>query len=373
MFESVKGLARTLDQLGARITILAGSDAYSDVDRATWSPLKVINCSSSGFQSGVIGKTIADELDRLQPDFVHLHGIWGVGSRALARWAPRSGTPYAVSPRGMLDAWALRRSNVKKRFSAAIWERKLLRNANFLHALTSNEAAAMRAFGHAGPIILLPNGVDVPKLTDDQLFSERKIMLFMARLHPKKGAEELIRGWSLLPEEIRHEWILVIAGRDEVGLLGHLRRMAAAFGLSKDVIFTGGLHGTEKRDFLRKASAFILPSYSEGLPMAVLEAWADALPVFMTTECNLDEGFEAGAAYKITTQPNNIAEVLAVALKDENSLKATGRAGRQLVETRYGWNTIAERLLEAYRFEIHEGKSSNFMARIRNDNVNILK
>nr|WP_272917397.1 glycosyltransferase [Alteraurantiacibacter buctensis] len=351
--EAVKGLARAQAAAGARVSVLAGADARSLADASDWAPLAVDNVPSAGFANGLHGAALRARLDELRPDLVHLHGLWGPAARALAGW--RGGAPHVVSPHGMLDSWALARSAAKKRLSAALWEGGLLRRAAFIHALAGAEEQAVRAYGLAGRVEVVPNGVTCRQQIGPLTSARPRTLLFMARIHPKKGLAELIAAWAMLPPELRHDWHLRIAGWDEIGILDSLRQQAAAAGLGNGVSFPGGLHGADKDAALHGASAFILPSHSEGLPMAVLEAWAHGLPVIMTQACNLPEGFAAGAAVEVTTDPAQMATVLARVLADDSALAAMGAAGRRLALERFAWDTIAARMLAHYH-SVVEGR-----------------
>lgn len=344
--EAVKGLARAQDRQGVQITVLAGSDAASESDRAGWAPVRAVNVPTSGLRDGLLGRALQRRLADLKPDLVHLHGLWGPAARALAGWRA---TPYAVSPHGMLDGWALARSAAKKRLSAAVWEGRLLRGAAFIHALAEAEAVAARTYGLAGKLVIVPNGVAIPNEVVPVRQDDRRTLLFMARIHPKKGLTELLKAWALLPANLRCRWHLQVAGWDEIGMLDGLRAQAQALGIAESVSFPGGLHGAAKDAALRAASAFILPSHSEGLPMAVLEGWAHGLPVFMTDACNLPEGFAAGAAFRITTDPAQMAQVLTQMLGDPPALAAAGAAGRRLAEKQFAWEAIAARMVAHYR------------------------
>lgn len=349
MFESVKGLARAMIAEGDDVVVLSGTDAWSTIDRASWGAAVPQMAPTSGLADGIFGKALTGALIAAEPDLVHLHGIWGVGARATAAWARRTRRPVVISPRGMLDPWALGRSAAKKRVSQWLWEGRLLHNARFLHALNASEAESIRAAGWDRPIVTIPNGTALPALGDMIRGSQgSRTLLFVGRLHPKKGLEELIRSWAVLPPGLRDRWTLKIAGWDEVGLLANLVSLAQALGVQDAIEFVGPVYGEEKDALFRLASAFILPSYSEGLPMAVLEAWSYELPVFMTAACNLPRGFAAGAAFEIGTAPEAIAPVLASMLDDDGALSAAGRNGRVLVEQEHGWPTIAREMRAAY-------------------------
>ncbi|MES2699606.1 MAG: glycosyltransferase [Pseudomonadota bacterium] len=347
--EAVKGLALALQRQGLDVSVLAGTDAASETDGPGWAPIHVENVASAGLRDGVLGASLRKRLTAKTPDLVHLHGLWGPAARGLASWVRSNDIPYVVSPHGMLDPWALARSSAKKRISASLWEGHLLQGATLVHALAEAEAAAVRAYTTERPIAIVPNGVNCPGGAFTAAASDRKKMLFMARIHPKKGLIELLSAWAMLPTDLRRGWLLEIAGWDEIGILDELRGQAALLGIGDDVIFPGGLQGTAKDTALRGASAFILPSYSEGLPMAVLEGWAYGLPVFMTDACNLPVGFASGAAFRITTDPVQMAEVLRSKLADPAALAEAGSAGRRLAESQFAWQAIAGRMLEHYR------------------------
>jgi poly(glycerol-phosphate) alpha-glucosyltransferase len=115
------------------------------------------------------------------------------------------------------------------------------------------------------------------------------------------------------------------------------------------VIFTGPAFGEAKDALLRRASAFILPSFSEGLPMSVLEAWSYRLPVLMTDHCNIPEGFAADAAIRIGTDCESIAEGMRVILQSTiHHLQSIGQNGRLLVEDRFTWPQVAAQMKEVY-------------------------
>ena len=125
--------------------------------------------------------------------------------------------------------------------------------------------------------------------------------------------------------------------------------LAADLTLSEDVCFLGPLFGADKTAAFEYADAFILASFSEGFPMAVLEAWAHSLPVFMTDECNITEGFDAGAAIQVTTEPDALASVLADRLPAPD-LPEIGAKGRALAAARFSWTAIAAELRTVYEW-----------------------
>jgi glycosyltransferase involved in cell wall biosynthesis len=289
-------------------------------------------------------------------DVVHTHGLWSWASVAAASWARRSRRALIVSAHGMLDHWALANSAWRKRSAMALFERGHLKQAACIHALTQAEAGAIRAAGFSAPIAVIPNGVDLPaavvcpprhRMPKDG----RRVLLFLGRLHPKKGIGPLCAAWGkavAIDPTIAETWQLVIAGWDDGGHLPAFRTAAAQSGAAESIAFCGALYGSEKAAAYAHADAFILPSFSEGLPMTVLEAWAHGCAVFATASCNLPEGFKAGAAIPITTEPDEMAAVLVQALPDAKRLAAAGDAGRRLVLHQFAWAGIAAQWRTVY-------------------------
>src|SRR5262249_34005902 len=151
-------------------------------------------------------------------------------------------------------------------------------------------------YGVHNPISVIPNGGDLPQLTESSVaepasaalrtFAQgRKILLYLGRLHPKKNFANLIRACEQSrnshPSAWEH-WALAVACWDQAGHERELKRLNNDYGLADSVRFLGPLFGQEKDAAYRACDAFVLPSLSEGLPMAVLEAWAYAKPVLMT-------------------------------------------------------------------------------------------
>jgi len=261
----------------------------------------------------------------------------------------------------MLDAWALDNARLKKRIAAACFQRRHLQRAACLHALCNSEAKAIRSYGLTNPICVIPNGVDLPEspVTDPppwcgEAVANRKVILFLGRLHPKKGLRHLLEGWHALLSEragVRESWCVVIAGWDEGGHRAELEDQAASLAIADTVFFVGPVQGKEKAAAFAHADAFILPSFSEGLPMAILEAWSYGLPVGATRECNLPEGPDAGAAIAMSAD----AAGARACLESMTSLSADeritmGEKGRRLVREQFTWDVVSREMFNVYEW-----------------------
>jgi glycosyltransferase involved in cell wall biosynthesis len=343
----VESLSRALAALdGLDIRVFGLEDGSHGGDRQDWqgasaTALRVLGPSAFGYAPDMT-RTIIE----WDPMVVHTHGIWMHHSRSVLQWARQTARPRIVSPHGMLDPWAIRNSNWKKRIAGALFEHRNLREADCLHALTESEARSMRAYGLDNPIAVIPNGTDLPDNVapgSDRSRDRPRRLLFIGRIHPKKGLIELIQAWALFRQAApvaAGSWRLVIAGWDDGGHLANLRNEISSFGVADSIDLTGPVFGEAKDRLMREADAFVLPSYSEGLPMSVLEAWAYGLPVLMTRMCNLPVGFERGAAVEIDTRPQAIATSFVETLARED-IGDLGRRGRALVEAEYSWPRVA--------------------------------
>ena len=296
---------------------------------------------------------LSSKLDSLRPDLIHSHGLWMYHSHACLRWGDRAKRPYIVAPHGMLDPWALRRSWLKKRIISFCFAAEHLRGAACVHALNAAEAAAIRAYGLTNPICVIPNGVDLSASAPPRpAAGPPRELLFLGQLHDKKGVRELLLAWSMVTSEVKDGgWRLRIVGGGDPAFERAMSRLARDLDLEQAVTFAGPLFGRDKDAALRGAAAFILPSFSEGLPLAVLEAWSEGLPVIMSASCNLPDGFAAGAAIEVWPEPNSIAAGLRrlFAMSGEE-LARMGAAGRRLVEERYTWGRVGRDMAAVYRW-----------------------
>jgi poly(glycerol-phosphate) alpha-glucosyltransferase len=286
------------------------------------------------------------------PDVLHNHGLWMYPSVASVKWSKLTRRPYLISVHGMLDPWAVTHSYWKKKLAGMMYEHRHLTHAACLHALCPAEADAIRRYGLSNPLCVIPFGIDLPLLALGRPTRQEKALLFLGRLHPKKGLMNLLMAWQRLQRDRTSElagWELWIAGWDQGNHEQALRQCSLDHGIESSVRFLGPKFGEDKDLLLRSVGAFVLPSFSEGLPVSILEAWAYGLPVAMTTHCNLPQGFEAGAAVCIDTSATGIARgLLDLMIMSSGDRSAMGMRGRHLVERRFSWAAYAEQISSVY-------------------------
>ncbi|MFL1874174.1 glycosyltransferase [Hansschlegelia beijingensis] len=355
VYASVRDMAQALLQVpDVQVTVFA-SDRSPSANRSEWGAvsLKVFPArgpASFGYAPGLGRALLAADLD-----VVHVHGLWMYLSIAARRWAAASGRRYVVSPHGMLDPWAVANSGWKKTLALRAYEQAHLDRAACIHALCEQERQAVRAFGLRNPVCLIPNGVQLPpeeSASPRGGANARRTLLYLGRLTPKKGLVALLDAWASLRRNPEAQaWDLAIAGSGPEAFVAELRARAELLCSPRSMRFLGHVSGASKRAAFAQADAFILPSVSEGQPLAVLEAWSHGLPALITEQCNLPEGRLAGAALSIGPSTAEIADGLRRLFETPpEQARAMGRRGRLLVEKRFSWGSAALRWAEVYRW-----------------------
>lgn len=304
-------------------------------------------------------------VDRSIPiSVVHQHGIWLRSSHAVTRFAHENKLPLVVAPRGMLEPWALNHRKLKKKLAWVLYQERDLEKATAFHATAQSEADSIRRLGFNQPIAVIPNGVHLPQITTDQLKNsgsntEKKTVLFLSRINPKKGLPMLLDAWGRLAPA---DWRLVIAGNDDSNHLPVIERKINEQGLGERVVIAGPLFGEAKQAAYRNADLFVLPSYSENFGIVVAEALGFGLPVLTTTGCPWQELQTHKCGWWVEPTPAGIETALNEALRTTNEeLSSMGRRGRRLVEKNYQWSGIAERMLEFYNWLLDGGRQPDFV------------
>ncbi|MEM6910437.1 MAG: glycosyltransferase [Verrucomicrobiota bacterium] len=290
-------------------------------------------------------------------DVVHGHGFYVYPNWVMGREARRVDKPMVYHVQGFLDPWILARSRGKKRLAGLLFENANFRHVSLWRACSDKENQQIRDYGITAPIVTLPNGVHLPpersseeveKLVGRFPRKRPRRVVFLSRIHKKKGLDLLLPAWAGLPKGLTADWEIALFGPDEGGYQATIEGIAKELDLGEVVSFYGSVSGEDKEAALRSADLFVLPSYSEGFPMAVLEAASYGLPVVQTDECNFPALTERGGAWEATPTIESVQEQLGHALStDELERRQRGELGRQLVSEQYSWSSIATRLVEA--------------------------
>lgn len=310
---------------------------------------------------GALRRELRDRI--AQSDVVHIHGLWEEHSATACAMAHSLGKPYVVSAHGMLDPWAIREKGWKKALYAALIERRHLRRAACLRAVTPGEIDDYGAFGVArGPFAVLPLGVDTPLTDSPERFHQQfpghrdaPIVLFLSRLHHKKGLDLLAPAFA----EVRKSFPsarLVLAGPESPDTQPQLLRSIRELGITEAVTFTGMVTGELKWSTIAAATVFVLPSYSENFAVAISEAMALGRPVLATRQCNRPEVGTSNAGWIIEPELAALTATLRAALSlPAGERDDLGRNGKRLVAERYSWSAIGVETANLYEWVAGRG------------------
>lgn len=371
IFDVVRRTGQLLNATGTKVSIFGFEDSETARDLPSWLPLIPQAFVRRGPAAFSISASLLSTALSSDAELLHVHGLWQYPSITSLLWTRKTGRPHMSTPHGMLDEWAVRRSGWKKKLAARAFERANLEEAACIHALCIPEARSIRHFGISAPICVIPNGVDLPSCDVDETAqctrrrAEINNVLYLGRLHPKKGLADLLRGWAIARAALpaaASRWVLTIAGWDQGGYEDELRSLARDLHLNDVVRFAGPQFGDAKARAYATAHAFVLPSLSEGVPMAVLEAWAYRLPALITPECNLPEAYEEQAAVRIETTPASIAAGFEALWKMEPEERTSiGENGRKLVEQKFTWDVAVGQLLGVYEWILGRAKTPSVL------------
>ncbi|MCH7627839.1 glycosyltransferase [Novosphingobium sp.] len=342
VFEVVALQAGMIRAAGGESLVFALDRGHADEDTARFAHGSLRLCRQVGPSFLGYAPDMVDVLVGADLDLLHLHGIWMYPSAAGAAWARRTGRPYIVSPHGMLDPWITGRGRWKKALARAGYERRSWQASACFHALTQREAEDIRRESGRADTIVIPNAGPLATIRSSGFPPPQ--VVYIGRIHPKKNLLPLVAAWKAAarPAEAR----LVIAGW---GAEADVAALTAAIGDDLSIDYIGPIFGEAKDALIAGARYVVLPSLSEGLPMAILEAWAAGVPTIMTDECNLPEGLEANAAVPCGFDAAAIAAALDMALAMPPQDWAIMAANaRQLYEERFSAAHVASAWVGTY-------------------------
>lgn len=292
-------------------------------------------------------------------DIIHVNGIWSPYCHLGAWFARLQKKPLMITIHGMLEPWAMNTKKIKKRIGYKIYQEKDLQKAWVLQATAREEADHLRALGLQPPIAVIPNGVDIPKFKGKAkaTLKNRRRLLFLSRVHPKKGVLELVRAMSALrPLLVKGKWFLTIAGPDEGGHWAVVQKEAQKLGLENLIEYVGQVEGDKKWDLYRSASLFVLPTFSENFGLVIAEALGCGVPVITSQGAPWEElnSRRCGWWYPIGQKELEITLRQALVTSDRK-LKEMGVRGRKLVQQKYGWPGVGHQLKETYEWMLEKG------------------
>ena len=340
---SVPSLGEAIQRVGADVQLYVNNkemDSASDRVTQTISlpinPIRKLNAT-------------VQELREQQANnlLIHNHGIWLPLNHHACVTAKRFNIPLIISPRGMLEPWALSYRSWKKTIAWHLYQRRDLQAATVLHATSKQEAKNIQSLGFHLPIAMIPNGVNIPDLLKPPKQDQKlKTALFLSRVHPKKGLINLVHAWAKVCPA---NWRVIIAGPDESGHRAEVEQVIKQLGLTNIFKCIGSVKDQDKWELYSQSDLFILPTYSENFGIVIAEALACGTPVITTKGApwaELDE-HKCGWWIDIGIDPlqKAISEAVHLSVEERQNM---GKRGQKLIKKKYSWNQIGHSMLAVY-------------------------
>ncbi|GAB4369608.1 MAG: glycosyltransferase [Deltaproteobacteria bacterium] len=297
-------------------------------------------------RSPTMARWLIERVKSGEVEVLHNHGLWMMPN-VYPGWSRKAGNVrLVVSPRGTLSEWALNHHALRKWFFWHLLQAQALRRADAFHATAESEYEDLRRIGFRQPVAVLPIGIEIPPLVR-RPSGPRRRLLYLGRIHKKKGIDLLLRAWRAVQEKFP-DWEVVIAGPDDGGELPRMQKLAGELGV-KRVSFPGPAYGEEKFALYRSASLYVLPAHSENFGITVAEALAAGTPAIVTHGAPWAGlvANDAGWWIEIGIDPLVACFEEALALPEER-LADMGRRGREWMAREFSWEAIGRRQADCY-------------------------
>lgn len=294
-------------------------------------------------------------LNELDPNVVHENCCWIPSCAFTQKWAQNWGYKVVLTPHGMLEPWILKRHYRTKKVPALFFYQKAaIKRANILHATAESEKENLLKLGYNDHITVIANGIDVKSIKMKTSWKRNKEILFLSRIHVKKGINFLIEAVAQLKEEMK-EYTVRIAGEGDIDYINKLKDFAVQQGVNDIISFEGGIYGNRKWELFRQADLFVLPTYSENFGIVVAEALASGTPVITTqgTPWQDLENYQCGWWTQVGKK-STIKALKEFLQCSEVQLEKMGKNGRKLIEEKYSSKKMAADMVELYEKIIHK-------------------
>lgn len=256
-------------------------------------------------------------------DIIHIHGVWMYPQYAAAKFAKQHNIPFIITCHGMYEPWLWSQGTLKKNLYFKHIVKSAFSKANYLHAITTNEANEINALFPTTPIVEIPNLIDSNQAIKSEYNSKEKYILYLGRLDPKKGIDLLIRAFAEIePKDFK----LKIAGNFN-NYKQELDTLVKTFKLENKVEFLGLVSGEDKIELFKNAFVFAAPSHSEVVGMVNLEAAIYKTPVITTFQTGLKKEWSNNGGFLVNPDITELTLALKTALnwtieeRNENGLK----------------------------------------------------
>jgi glycosyltransferase involved in cell wall biosynthesis len=279
-------------------------------------------------------------------DVVHIHSWWNILVMVAAMICKRKKTKFIISPHGMMSDYILQNSNrFFKRLSLFFIGKNLLK-ASVFHSTSVNEFAECKRLIPAWNGFVIPNIVWLPVLNISKPVNSNFTIIFLSRIHPKKGIELLIEAIS----RMQIKPLLRIAGTGEDKYMQQLKDKAKNLGIEENIEWAGWQNREEKFNALMRADLFALASYNENFANAVVEALYAGTPVLISDKigvCDFVSKNKLGWICK--PEVSDIMLKLQEAMRDTEARLRINKCGTEIVRNYFSEKKLVGAYYEQYK------------------------
>jgi len=310
-------------------------------------------------RSPAMARWLIEQVQSKRVDAIHNHGLWMAPNVYPGRARQAGDVRLVVSPRGTVAQWAMNHHRWRKWVMWQLGQGYTLKRADAFHATANSEYEDIRRLGFKQPVCVVPNGIEVPGLVPKPAGGRRRL-LYLGRIHRKKGIDLLLRAWRAVQGRIP-DWELVIAGPDDGGELPRMQRLASELRVER-VSFPGPVYGEEKLALYRSAHVYVLPAHSENFAMTVAEALAAGTPAIVTRGAPWRGLVDKDCGWWIEIGVDPLIECLEKALAlPHTRLAQMGENGRVWMAQEFSWRAIGQRMKAFYQFLLGCGPRPAFV------------
>lgn len=354
---SVPMLVKGLAELGVDITLMTirSENMNTHALEGTNAKLKVLEPSFSR-------RDIAEYLKEENFQLIQIQSMWDLPYHKVMVEARKQGIPYVITPRGMLEPWSLSQKRWKKKLAWWLYQRNDVQKSACVFTTAEMEAEHVRNLGISTHISVIPNGIETDgypcKTSRDMV---RKQVLFLSRVHVKKGIELLFEAWKRIhPDFI--DWQLLIVGNGETDYIKALELKIDSLEMRDCVKIHPPVFGDAKTQLYHESALFCLPSYSENFGMVIAEAMSCGTPVITTTNCPWEILNETRTGWCIDLSVDNLEHALREALSmNETDLYDKGRKASRLIRENFDYRSVTRNTLRLYQWLLNGGEKPEFI------------
>lgn len=372
---SVPMLVKGLAEAGVDITLMTFRSEDMNTHALEGTPAKLIV-----WEDRTTPREIEDFILSEKFDLIQLQSMWAKSYHVVALIARNHNIPYIITPRGMLEPWSLSQKKWKKKLALMFYQMKDLQKAACIFTTAEMEAKHVRELGVRTPMSVIPNGIETDGYAcRTSLEGVKKQILFLSRVHVKKGIEILIDAFGKLRAEGGefNEWSVVIVGNGEEDYIENLKHKVNELGLENYIKILPPVFGVDKTKLYQESSLFCLPSYSENFGMVIAEAMSCGVPAITTNgtpwqllngDCctmgaSLDMlGDDKRTGWCIDLSVENLERTLREAMAMPTaSLFEMGQRGSKMIHENFNYRSVARKTKELYEWILNGGIQPEFV------------